>query len=104
METSAFDWITLPHMIISVIDVIAATAVIKAAVAVIIKAAVAVIIAHTAPEEAIPMANAAEATPGRGPTPVTHHNHDHPDDTTASHDLAEDIDPTAEANLDPQED
>ena len=95
MGMSAFDQITLLHVIIPVPDVIAATA--------IIKAAVAVIIAHTVPKEAIPLANTAEATPGGDPIPMTHHNPSHLDNTTADHDLAEDIDPTAGANLDPQE-
>ena len=35
---------------------------------------------------------------------MTHHDPDHLDNTTADHDLAEDIDPAAKANLDPQED
>ena len=80
MEMPAFNWIALPHVTILVPDVIATTAVIEAAVA--------VIIAHTIPEEAIPMANATEATSGGGPIPMTHHDHDHPDDATTDHDLA----------------
>ena len=92
-------------MILLVPDVIAATAIIKAAVAVIIEAVVAVSIVHTIPEEAILAADTTEATPGGGPIHMTHHNHDHPDDTTTDHDLTEDIDPTptAEANLNLQE-
>ena len=59
--------------------------------------------AHAIPEEAILTANAAGATPG-DLTPRTHHDHDHPDDTTTDHDLAEGINLTAEASLNPQED
>ena len=103
MGMPAFDQITLFHVILLVPDVIAATAIIEAAVVVTIEVAVAVIIVHTIPKGAVLMANTTEATPGGGPIPVTHH--DHPDNTTANHDLTEDIDlaPTAEANLDPQE-
>ena len=35
---------------------------------------------------------------------MTHHDHNHPDNTTANHNLAEGINPTAKANLNPQED
>ena len=105
METAPFDQIALLHMILLVPDVIAATAIIKAAVVVTIKVAVAVITVHTILKGAILTANAAEVTPGGGPIPVTHHDHDHLDDATTNHNLAEDIDIAlaAEANLDPQE-
>ena len=88
----AFDQIAPLCGITPAPDVVAATAVTTAAVIVII------------PKEATLAANAAGATPGGDLVPTTHHNSDHPDNTTADHDLAEDIDPTAEASLDPQED
>ena len=105
MGMPVFDQITPLHATILVPDIIAATAIVEAAVAAIIEVAVAVITAHTIPEEAILMANAAEATPGGGPIPVTEaYDHDNPDDTTTDHDLAKGIDPAAEASLNPQED
>ena len=105
MEMPVFHQITLLHVVLLVPDVIAATAIIQAAVAVIIEVVVAVIIVHTVPKEAILVADAAEAAPGGGPVHVAHHNHDHLDDTTAGHNLTEDIDLTlaAGADLDHQE-
>ena len=113
MEIPAFTQIALLHMILLVPDVIAATAITEAAVAVIIKAAVAAIIevavaaitVHTIPEEAILTADTTEATQGGDPFRMAHPNHNHLDDTTADHNLAEDVDPspTAGADLDHQE-
>ena len=94
MEMPAFNQITLLYVIILVPDVIAATAIIKAAVAVIIQVVVAAIIVHT-----IPLTDAAEA-PGWDLIHVTHHNHGHLDDTTASHNLAKDINLTHAAGVD----
>ena len=112
MGTPATDQITPLHVIILVPGIITATAIIKAAVAVIIEAAVAVIIevavaaiiAPAVPEEAILMANAAGVASGGGLIPMTHHNPNHPDNTTANHNLTEGIDLTIEASLDSQED
>ena len=99
MEMSAFDQIVLLHVILLVPDVI------KAAVAVIIEVVVAVIIVHTIPKEAVLAADTIETALGGNPIHMTHHNHNHLDDTTTDHDLTEDVDPTpaARADLDHQE-
>ena len=93
MEMSAFNQIVLSHMTLLVPDILAAIAIIEAAVAVITGVVVAVIIVHTIPGEAIPTTDATEAALGGDLAHVTHHNLGHPDDTTAGHDLAKDVDP-----------
>ena len=67
-------------------------------------AAVVVIMTNVIPKEAVLTGNTAGATPGGDLVPMTHHNPDHPDDTTTDHDLTEGIDLAAEASLDPCED
>ena len=81
-------------MILLAPDIIAAISIIEAAVAVITRVVVAVIVVCTIPREAVPMTDAAEATPGRDLIHVTHHNFGHLNDTTTGHDLARDVNPT----------
>ena len=92
------------HGITPAPNAVTVTAIITAAVGVAIGVAVAVIMTHIIPEEAILTANATGATPGGDLTPMTHHDHDHPDDITTNHDPTEGINLTAEAGLDPWED
>ena len=77
------------------LGVIAATAITTAAVVVTRD--------HVTPEEVVLTADTTGVTPGGGPIPVTHRDHDHLDNTAMGHDLAEGIDPTTRVGLDPQE-
>ena len=92
----AFNWIAPFHGITWALDIIAATAITTAAAAVIVN--------HVIPKEVVLAADTTGATPGGDLVPMTHHNHDHPDDTTVDHNPAKGIDLTTEAGLDPQED
>ena len=92
----AFDWTTPLRGIAPVLDVITATA--------ITTAAVVVIMTHVILTEAVLTADTTGATPGGDLIPMTHHSHDHPDDTTANHNPTDGIDLTTEAGLNPWED
>ena len=76
------------------LDVIAATAITAAAVVVNGD--------HIVPEEVVLTADTTGVTPG-GSIPMTHHDHDHLDDTATGHDPAEGIDPTTGVGLNPWE-
>ena len=100
MEMPAFYQIILLCVIFLVPDIIAATPIIKAAVAVIIEVVVAAIVVHTIPREAVLMTDAAEAVPGGDPVHMTCHNHGHLEDTTVGHNLAKDVNLTHAARSD----
>ena len=92
----AFDQIAPLHGITQAPDVVAATAITTAAAVVNGN--------HIIPEEVALTADTTGATPGGDPIPVTHHDHDHPNNTAVNHNPAEGIDPATEVGLDPQED
>ena len=70
---------------------------------VVTAAAVVVIMNHIIPEEVVLAADTVGAAPG-DLVPVTHRNHDHPDNTTINHDPTEGIHLATEAGLDTRED
>ena len=72
--------------------------------AAITTAAVVVTRDHIIPKDVILTADTAGVTPGGGPIPVTHRDHDHLDDAAMGHNPAKGIDPTTGVGLDPRED
>ena len=89
----AFDQITPLCGIAWAPDIIAATAITAAAVVVNGN--------HIIPKEVVLTADAAGVTPGGDPIPMTHHDHNHPNNTAIDPDPTEGIDPTTEVGLDP---
>ena len=92
----ALDWTAPLYGITWALGTVAAAA-ITAAAAVVTRD-------HIVPKEVILTADATGVAPGGGPIPMTHHDHNHPDDVAISHDPTKGIDLATRVGLNPQED